>query len=274
MKSGIFIHHSCNLQIRRFLEMYPYSVESVELQMAMAPSSDTDLRCAPKEVPSSDVTAIVFEHEMFKWTDHELRKKTNKTQVGSENSKGSLSWMCDINQWISTAQLHTLKGQASTKTRRTPRALSCKAWGSKRQTPAYSCRAAPKVSLSSKLAFQEMMWRHKRHTNTPPFKPADSGVKNSWDHGQVWRAKHGIFPTASASCFGQISCTPVSHRFPRPFWSSNPRHLRAKKRSAHLHFLSQVNSRTEITSKKAVEIQQSERKSKRIVQLPRYPLIH
>lgn len=30
----IFIHHSCNLQIRRFLEMYPYSVESVELQMA------------------------------------------------------------------------------------------------------------------------------------------------------------------------------------------------------------------------------------------------
>ena len=72
-----------------------------------APSSDTDLRCAPKKVPSSDVTAIVFEHEMFKWMDHELRKKTNKTQVGRENSEGSLSWMCDINQWISTAQLHT-----------------------------------------------------------------------------------------------------------------------------------------------------------------------
>ena len=121
-----------------------------------------------------------------------------------------------------------------------------------------------------------MMWRHKRHTNTPPFKPADSGVKNSWDHGQVWRAKHGIFPTASASCFGQISCTPVSHRYPRPFWSSNPRHLRAKKRSAHLHFLSQVNSRTEIILKKAVKYNNLKKikEDGSVAQVPINSLIH
>ena len=238
-----------------------------------APSSDTDLRCAPKKVPSSDVTAIVFEHEMFKWMDHELRKKTNKTQVGSENSEGSLSWMCDINQWISTAQLHTLTARCPPR-QEGPQGL----WAVKHED-----RNGKRQHIAAVQRPKSVFLRTRLPGND--VKTQTAHKHTALQTGRLWREKLlGPWTGMKSKTWN------FSHCICQLFWPNQLHPSLAQVSQTFLIFESEAFACKKAFSTFAFP-QPSQfkdrnsywkkrwnttiwRKSKRIVQLPRYPLIH